>query len=225
MNQKVLYRKLVDNGQPKSLANKMRRKRFGLFQSLVETLTVVKPLKILDAGGTQSFWSTMGMTKEDVQIVLLNLTEDQVMYQNFQSIVGDVRDMSQFKDHEFDVVFSNSVIEHVGNFSDQLRMADEIKRVGKRYFLQTPNRHFLIEPHFFFPLFQFLPRAMQIWLVAHFSLGSYPKIPDKQEAMKAIDGIRLLTKKELKILFPNATFFEEKFLGLTKSYIVYEGWW
>jgi ubiquinone/menaquinone biosynthesis C-methylase UbiE len=148
MNRKLIFNKLADNEQPKSLANKMRRKRFGLFQSLVDTLTVAKPLKILDAGGTQEFWSTMGMTEDkDVQIVLLNLMEDQVNYQNFRSMVGDVRDMGQFKDHAFDVVFSNSVIEHVGDFSDQHRMANEIRRVGKRYFIQTQNRHFHIEQH------------------------------------------------------------------------------
>lgn len=51
--------------------------------------------------------------------------------------------MLQFKEKEFDLVFSNSVIEHVGGFQDQMKAANEIRRVGKNYFIQTPNKYFL----------------------------------------------------------------------------------
>ncbi|MEM2045934.1 MAG: class I SAM-dependent methyltransferase, partial [Candidatus Bathyarchaeia archaeon] len=56
-------------------------------------------------------------------------------------IIGDARCMP-FKDKSFDVVFSNSVIEHVGNYDDQKMCAEEIRRVGKCYFVQTPNFYF-----------------------------------------------------------------------------------
>jgi methyltransferase family protein len=218
-----LYAKLGDSERPESFANKLRRNRFVLFESLLEEIP--RPVKILDAGGTQTFWSFMGMTEEkDVHVVLLNHTEEQVVHQNFKSVVGDVRKMQQFKDKEFDISFSNSVIEHVGDFSDQLRMANEMRRVGKRYFLQTPSRYFPIEPHFFFPFFQFLPLPVKLWLITHFALGSYPRITDRQKAIETVNSIRLLTKKELKILFPSAVFFEEKVFGFIKSFTVYEGW-
>lgn len=55
------------------------------------------------------------------------------------AVLGDARDLSRYGDGEFDVVFSNSCIGHVGGFEDQLRMAREIRRVGRRYFVQTPN--------------------------------------------------------------------------------------
>jgi hypothetical protein len=103
-------------------------------------------------------------------------------------------------------------------------MAEEVRRVGKRYFVQTPNLYFPIEPHFVFPLFQFLPIWLRVWLVTHFDLGWYAKIPDRDRALKEVSSIRLLTKKKLRKLFPQARIFEEKYLGLTKSYIVYEGW-
>lgn len=218
-----LFRKIVDNENPKSLANKMRRKRFVLFKSLLEALP--KPLHILDAGGTASFWSMMGWTSdEDIQIVLLNLREIQVSDQKFKSIVGDIKDMSTVKDQEFDVVFSNSVLQYAWNFSEQQRMADEIQRVGKRYFLQTPNRYFPLEPHFLFPFFQFLPLSMKVWLLMHCDLGSHSRVSDRQKAIEIVSTRRLLTKREMHFLFPNATLVEEKFLGLAKSFIVYEGW-
>jgi uncharacterized membrane protein SirB2 len=61
-------------------------------------------------------------------------------------------------------------------------------------------------------------------LLSNFDLGWMKKIPDKQEAKKMITGIRLLTKMELTNLFPNSNILEEKFLGLTKSFIIYNGW-
>ena len=71
--------------------------------------------------------------------------------------VGDAVDMPGISDGAFDVVFSNSVIEHVETYENQRRMAAEIRRVGRRYFVQTPNRHFPLEPHFLVPGFQLLP--------------------------------------------------------------------
>ena len=63
-----------------------------------------------------------------------------------------------FPDKSFDVVFSNSVIEHLGDPRKHEQYAREIARVGVRYFVQTPNRWFPIEPHLLTPLVHFLPR-------------------------------------------------------------------
>ena len=129
--------------------------------------------------------------------------------------------MRQFTDKQFDVVFSNSVIEHVGTYEDQTCMAREVQRVGKRYFIQTPNFYFPIEPHFLFPFFQFLPVAWKILLVERFNVRyRYKEI---KEALSEARIIRMLTKKELRQLFPGATLYEERFLGFVKSFIAYEG--
>ena len=50
------------------------------------------------------------------------------------------------------------------------------------------------------------------------------KITDKQKAIKAVNSVRLLSRKDVMGLFPDATIYEEKFLGLTKSFIAYDGW-
>ena len=75
-----------------------------------------------------------------------------------------------FDDHEFDVAFSNSVIEHVPP-ALQARFANEVGRVAGRYFVQTPNRYFPIEPHYQLPLFQFVPRRVRQALNRRFTLG------------------------------------------------------
>ncbi len=214
---------IADNTRPKTLATRSRQRRFRFFKSLVDSLP--KPLRILDVGGTRHFWETMGFCgSADVQIILLNTEKAQTLQPNLSSVAGDARDMVTFRSGEFDVVFSSSVIEHVGTFKDQRLMADEVRRVGKRYFVQTPNRYFPIEPHFLFPLYQFLPLGVQIWLLTHYELGWLGRIDDPEKAAAAIRSIRLLTRRELKQLFPGCEIYGEKFLGITKSFVAYAGW-
>jgi hypothetical protein len=124
-------------------------------------------------------------------------------------------------DKSFDVVLSNSVIEHVGTLSDQKRMANEIRRVGKAYFIQTPNRYFPLEPHFLIPFFQFFPTNLKIYLAENFKPGWY-RNRKIEAAIEDAQQIRLLSKKELMRLFPDGKIWEEKVMGLTKSFIVYK---
>lgn len=62
-----------------------------------------------------------------------------------------------FDDRAFDVVFSNAVLEHVGSRDDQRAFLREICRVGKSFFVTTPNRWFPVEPHTGLPLVHHLP--------------------------------------------------------------------
>lgn len=174
---------------------------------------------ILDAGGTKAFWETMKFDERDVKITLLNLWQEKVSSENFSSLTGDARDLSRFSDGEFDLVFSNSVIEHVGDFDDQKRMAEEIQRVGGRYFVQTPSRFFPIETHFFFPFFQFLPLKAQLFLARHLDYGWFKRIKGVEKD-QLVKSLRLLTANELAEIFPNSNISRERFLGLTKSYVV-----
>ena len=209
------------------LRKKFRRDRYHFFESLV--LSLPRPLNILDVGGRQKFWQEIRLHQEpDINVVLLNIDHVEVSLPNFNSLCGDGRKMG-FKDKEFDLVLSSSVIEHVGSYEQQRQMAEEVQRVGKRFILQTPNRYFPIEPHFVFPFFQFLPLGTRVFLVRHidvgwYTIGLHTKIPNKQQAIRAVSGIRLLTLQELKELFPRAAIHKEKLFGLVKSFTVYDGW-
>src|SRR2546423_13369969 len=103
-------------------------RRMSFFRSLLDP--VPRPLRLLDVGGSRWFWSQWGFNEPGLEIVLLNADPDEP-----GATVGDARALP-FPDKSFDVVFSNSVIEHVGLLPDQMRMASEIRRVGKRYFVQ-----------------------------------------------------------------------------------------
>lgn len=214
---------IINYNNENSFAIRMRRKRFSLFLELLAD--VPRPVKILDIGGTQRFWEVMGFTTQpDVCITLLNLQRQEVSHDNFSSVMGDATHLAGIKDQAYDAVFSNSVIEHVGDYQQQKRMAQEVQRVGRCYFVQTPNYFFPIEPHFLFLGFQWLPVSTRTWLLQHFNLGWIPRVPEAEAAKKVVESIRLLRKKEFVALFPGATIYEEKFFGLTKSFIAYQGW-
>lgn len=52
-----------------------------------------------------------------------------------------------FSDKEFDWVFSNAVIEHVGDDDAQLLFLNEMMRVANNVFFTTPNKYFPVESH------------------------------------------------------------------------------
>lgn len=219
----MLFKKIADNREDDSYATVMRRKRFVFFLDLLAG--VPRPLSILDVGGTQGFWERMAFVEEPgVSITVLNLDPQPVHHAGFTSIIGDATDLSLFAANAFDVVFSNSVIEHVGNTDKQRRMAEEVARVGRRYFVQTPNYFFPIEPHYLFPAFQWLPLEARAWLLHHFDLGWTKRKPTIEAARQSVGSVSLLRKKELLALFPHANLYEEKVAGLTKSFVVYSGW-
>ena len=158
-------------------------------------------------------------------MTLFNVRAEPVSSPSFDAVAGDARDLGRYDTASFDVVFSNSVIEHLGpSFADQMRMANEIRRVAKRYFVQTPNRYFPLEPHFLVPGFQFMPVWARTWLVSHFDVGWYKRIPDKEAAKREVESVALLTARQLKELFPEARIYEETILGMTKSFVAYHGW-
>jgi hypothetical protein len=166
----------------------------------------------------------LGHDEADIRVTLLNIEHQPVSSKRFVSAVGDACSMPEFPAKTFDVVFSNSVIEHVGSYENQRRMATEIQRVGKRFFVQTPNKRFPLEPHFLFPFFQYLPADARAWLVNHFDVGWYKRIRDKSAAHAEVESIQLLTREQFAALFPGARIHEEKLAGLTKSFVAIGGW-
>lgn len=205
-----------------SINQRFREKRFRFFKELMATITSRETIRILDVGGTQSYWENMDFaSKEGIHITLLNVYEEAVTLPNFKSLRGDATDLSQFADQSFDIVHSNSVIEHLYTLEAQQKMAKEIQRVGICYYVQTPNRYFPVEPHWVLPLFQFLPFSWRVMITRKFYLDSYPAAERNQLAIDRVKEVRLLSEKDMKALFPGAKIYREMFLGLKKSITSY----
>ena len=109
-----------------------------------------------------------------------------------------------YDDGAFPVVFSNSVIEHVPK-GLQLAFAKEIARVGERYYVQTPNRWFPIEPHYQMLFFHFLPVTVRKWLNSRFTIGWRQK--------GHWEDVELLSARDLRRLFPTRGSSASGFLG------------
>ena len=215
--------RLADSTFSSSLAVKFRRRRFKLFKKLLSQLK--RPIRILDISGTQYFWEAVDFIDEDgVEITLFNIEPQIISYSNFKFVQGDATDLNLFKDKSFDIVFSNSVIEHLSSFENQKKMAIEVQRIGIRYWVQTLSLYFPIEQHFLFPFYHWLPVRIRVWLLQNFDLGWYKKEKDYKTAYELVKSIRLLNLRELKSLFPQAKIYKERIFGIVKSYIAYSGW-
>lgn len=154
----------------------------------------------------------------------------------FTPYLVDGGDGLPFSDGQFDVVFCSSVIEHVTGekhaaartfkkdgrkfkteaYEFQKRFASEIRRVGKRYFVQTPARSFPVETHSWIPLIGMFPTHWQ-WQVMR--LVNWLPYPRKQ----TMPDWSLLSFDEFRSLFPDAQIYRERVLGLTKSFIAVGG--
>ena len=117
-----------------------RKRRIQLFASRFPPASC---RTILDVGGTPQIWRLLG---DRYQVTLLNPDARELEQECYECVVGDGRSL-EFPDDSFDVAFSNSVIEHVGDWDDMQQMASELRRVGRCFYCQTPNKWFPVEPH------------------------------------------------------------------------------
>ncbi|WP_026950714.1 class I SAM-dependent methyltransferase [Algoriphagus mannitolivorans] len=208
----------ASSDQPDSLGARFRKKRLEKFEKLFfENFNPESPLRILDVGGTDYFWKdSQILNLPDCRIVLLNLHLEKTSHPNIEARIGDATHMKEFEDQSFDLVFSNSVIEHLYTWENQQRMAKEIQRVGKKYFIQTPNKYFPVEAHYALPFAQYMPKKLLFYLLTKTKLSRFQKW-DSKAAQQYLDEIRLLDEIEMQRLFPKSKILKEKALGMTKS--------
>jgi len=134
-------------------------------------------------------------------------------------IQGDACNLDKIADNHYDIAFSNSVIEHVGMWSDMKAMAREVRRVSRRYLVQTPYYWFPIEPHARAPFLHWLPEPLAYRIVMNFKCGFWTKAQTVDDAVSTVQSARLLDRRQFQALFPDAEMRLERFIGLTKSLI------
>lgn len=174
--------------------------------------------KILDIGGTPYNWLLVNCP---AQITLLNIKLPNPLPElpaNITYIQGDGMDL-HFQDNTFDIVFSNSVVEHLFNIENQERFAAEALRIGRQVWIQTPARSFFFEPHFLTPFFHYLPKELQTKLARNFTVWGWITRPSHSYVKNVVQEINLLTFSEFQKLFPNCYIYSEKFFWMTKAFI------
>jgi hypothetical protein len=217
-----VMRRLADQSKSGSFSNHRRSRRFEAFAEIVEAVAARqdRPVRILDIGGTNSFWENRGWgERDDVEIVLVNLEAEARTHANIDPRAGDATDLSEFPDRSFDIVFSNSVIEHLQTRDRQAAMAREVRRLAPVYWIQTPNFWFPVEPHFLTPAWHYLPVAARVALLRRRRWGWRGPCPDRAEAETLVREIRLMRGSELRKVFPDAALKPEKIGPLVKSFV------
>ena len=203
MNVHDLYRVIFKYFRPKRM-----RQFWHEFGLTIQT-------RVLDVGGTWYNWSLL---PDQPQLTILNLTLPLEKHDRAVWLIADARHLP-FKDGAFDVVYSNSVIEHLENVDNQRLFAAECVRVGHRVYVQTPNRRFPIEPHLLTPFIHWLPRRLQRRMLRNMTVWGLLSRPSQQRCDEFVREIRLLDERELKRLFPEAEIWRERVLGITKSLV------
>jgi hypothetical protein len=194
--------------------------------------------RILDLGGGDG--SHIASIVDEAHITVADISEGDLALARelgYETVLLDEAQTLPFSDAQFDIVFCSSVIEHTTGpkldalacregsvfraqaSEHQRRFAEEIRRVGRAYFVQTPNLLFPVESHTWLPFVQFLPRAAQMQFISLLNRSPWPK--------KSTPDFRLLTARALQSLFPDAEIMRERSalltLALTKSLIAVRG--
>jgi ubiquinone/menaquinone biosynthesis C-methylase UbiE len=176
--------------------------------------------RILDIGGTPECWELVPVLPNVTLLNTPRAKDDLGAAAHW--VAGDGRSLP-FRDQSFDVVFSNSVIEHVGDEDSQRRFASEVTRVGRSYWVQTPNRWFPVEQHLLTPLVHWLPAGLQRAIVPRWNLWHLlvRVTPDRRRFYieHYLSDVRLLSARQMQDFFPQARIIRERFCGWTKSLI------
>lgn len=193
------------------------------------TFCPTQQMRILDVGAEINPVGKRGLQLIDTypwksNITAVNLSHQQVSlikqyYPEINAIVGDACKLP-WTDKYFDIVYSNAVIEHVGDFEKQKQMASEIMRVGKRWFVTTPNRWYPFEFHLRLPFVTILPGDAYLRIAR---IVQYDHVHKKYSFGNDKASFRLMTAKELRTCFPDSRILKLRVTFMAETLIVIGG--
>ncbi len=209
----ALRNRIVDS--PGSLGERKRAQRW---EWLRATFADIGSMSVIDLGGTVQAWQRAPLRPATVHVVNLEAPPADVP-DWIRADQADVCDLpGHIADSEYDLVFSNAVIEHVGGHTQRRKFAAAVHKLAPRHWVQTPYRYFPIEPHWLFPGFQFLPVTVRgeisrRWPFVHTPSASHA------EGVRAAMSVELLSRTEMALYFPDSELRYEKVSGMIKSLI------
>lgn len=204
--------KLIDPDQAGSFTHRFRQQRNEEFKRRFPDLA---DMRVLDLGGTAVSWRVLGLRPSSVTIV--NLARDQGPYEPWMNVVQADACAGGFG--QYDLVFSNSLMEHLGGHARRQQFADVIRESASSWWVQTPYRYFPIEPHWIFPGFQFLPFRLRVMVCQHWNTLHTPARKDPGEAAAEVASVELISATEMRTYFPTSEIWFERVAGIPKSLV------
>ncbi len=203
-----------------------RAKRYKLFSEFIADMA--KPLNIVDIGGTAAHWIGKLSQSDNINITLINnhhIDKTNINYDNrydfIQEKIMDANDLSISDLSSYDLIFSNSFLEHLENKELQISLAQKITKSGKPYFIQVPNKYCAIDPHFPYPLpfFAAYPKSLQAWLLSKYHFGGGGKNASREQVDQRLKYYNPIGYKDFITMFPNGKLVRERTFGLNLSLV------
>jgi hypothetical protein len=209
---KKMVAKLIDPDCAGSLTHRVRQHRNEEFKRRFPDLA---DMRVLDLGGTAVSWRVLGMRPSSVTIV--NLDGVGGPYEPWMEIVN--ADACNGGFGKYDLVFSNSLMEHLGGHARRQQFAEVVQESASSWWIQTPYRYFPIEPHWMFPGFQFLPFRARVMVCQHWNTLHAPALKDWAEAAELVASTELISGTEMRAYFPTSEIWYERIAGVPKSLV------
>lgn len=212
------------NISPSSSQNSFRRRRLQALRRITDDYIAAKgSCSIIDLGGTTAFWKIWkdAFDFDRVFVHCINLVGEDggdAELANIRFERADACHLPEVADGQYDLAFSNSVIEHVGTWAQKRAFAGEARRIARSYAIQTPSFSFPIEPHARMPFIHWLPDPLRYRIHLMRRTGFYAKAATIDDAMRALEDATMLDQRQMRALFPDAQIEKERFLLLTKSF-------
>ncbi len=208
---------LANHASPSSFAGRARAARWRM---LLNRFPHFEEMRILDLGGTATAWSIA--PRRPQHVTLVNISEQRSVDEGWMKlVVGDAcNPPEEVRREHYDLVYSNSAIEHLGGHVPRTAFAEVVRASGDHHWIQTPNRYFPIEPHWLFPGFQFLPVSTRSFICKNWRMGWYSRPQgERSEVVESVLSIELLSATEMAHYFFDSEILRERVAGVTKSFI------
>ena len=199
-----------------------RARKLDLFNKIMNP---TKQMKLLDVGAQinpdgDGMLQLIDTYKWKNNISAVNISKEHIsairkFYPEIDAVVCDACELP-WPDKHFDIVYSNAVIEHVGSFERQMKMASEIMRVGKRWFVTTPNSWFPFEFHLRLPFVTWLPGNCYLRIG---EIISYDHAKRKYKLGRKRNDLRLMSAGELRKCFPSGKVVKQRVTFMAETLI------
>ncbi|WP_367326271.1 class I SAM-dependent methyltransferase [Streptomyces sp. HUAS ZL42] len=176
-------------------------------------------MHVLDLGGVPEAWRLAPVRPAHVVTVNLDSRVLSADVPGVTAVVGDACALpARLATERFDLVYSNSLLEHVGGHANRVRLAETVRMMSDQHWVQTPYRYFPVEPHWLFPAFQFLPLRARAEVSRRWPFGP-TRSTDLGAAVGDVAWVELLDFTAMRQYFPHSEIWPERVVGLPKSLV------
>ena len=201
------------------------KKRTEIISLIKANINIDSINSCLDIGTTEDFdnFSSNMIIKKFSTIKIKKSISNQNIKSSFfnftlKKSITDIFDDKDLKTFKSDLVIASATIEHVGNFSNQLKMFDNIISLSNNYFvITTPNRFYPIDFHTKIPFIHWLPKTLHRFILRFVGL----------KYLSNEENLNLLTKKDLISITKNDKYRNIKFsietiklMGIVSNFVI-----